>query len=193
MTQDRMTFSFRCSRPLKDSFSAKAKANGTTASALIKDFMQAYVDGSNDKSIDNKNQSTDIINLSVLEELRSRIAALEAKVDSLAVDRNQEQKVEVEDDVGTNHPQNDTACDQAEIDIPEQSENILTSNQTFTSKEIAQEYGISSENLHRWRRGKRKPSGNNVEKWNEIKEKYHWDDSSQRWRKNTQGRNRLAK
>jgi predicted DNA-binding protein len=54
MAQDRMTFSFRCPRSLKDAFSAKAKANGTTASALIKDFMQAYVDGSNDKSIDKK-------------------------------------------------------------------------------------------------------------------------------------------
>ncbi len=125
----------------------------------------------------------------MLEELRSRIAALEAKVDSLAVDRNQEieandEKVIAEHDQGTSHPRNDTAPNNQKNPIPEQSENILTPNQTFTSKEIAQEYGISSDSLHRWRRGKRKPSGKNLEKWNEIKEKYHWDNSSRGWKLN---------
>lgn len=192
MTQDRMTFSFRCPRTLKDAFSAKAKANKTTASALIKDFMEAYINGSHDKSTDNKNGSTDsnnkntdLIEQSVLEELRSRIAALEAKVDS-----NQEREANgtknvAEDDVGTSHPRKDTARDQAGIDTLKQSQDdIVTSEQTFTSKEIAQKYQISdSNNLHRWRRGARKPTGENLKKWNEIKEKYDWDDKAQKWKK----------
>lgn len=191
MTQDRMTFSFRCPRTLKDAFSAKAKANKTTASALIKDFMEAYVNGSYDKSTDNKNRSTDgndkstdVTDQSVLEELRSRIAALEAKVDNKQEKETNGVKFVDEDGVGTSHPRNDTVRDRVGIDTLEQSQDdIVTSEQTFTSKEIAQEYQISdSNNLHRWRRGTRKPTGENLKKWNEIKEKYDWDDKAQRWK-----------
>lgn len=92
MTQERMTFSFRCPRSLKEAFSTKAKAHGTTASALIKDFMQAYVDGSYDTSTDkkginsekcndNNGQSTDTddngIDNQRIEELEMAIVALQ--------------------------------------------------------------------------------------------------------------------
>ena len=95
MTQDRMTFSFRCPKTLKDAFASKAKANGTTASALIKDFMQAYIDGSYDNSTDtqavDKEQSTDTEKQSTdhqddgaenerIDELEMAIAALQTEL-----------------------------------------------------------------------------------------------------------------
>lgn len=90
MTQ-RMTFSFRCPTDLKNAFSAKAKANGTTASALIKRFMEDYINGSTDSSIDkntsDEDSSTDNKNGSYadseLAQLQSALTELQSQVNRL--------------------------------------------------------------------------------------------------------------